>query len=270
MRCCVVDGRIYDSATLRPSWQPQLKGWQVPALRRHYGKRGRPRDKEFAMKSQKSVRAAYPAIVRRPKSKAGRSAKVPFGLVVPSQPGFEQKFITNPMTSAFSSVSTAVSYIDLTALMGAGTDYYNRVGRQITQKWLSVSGTLVGGQSNLATDDPYNVFRITVVKGNVGMTFGTWGLTQVLSPDTILGLDRVLLDRFITLESPGRDSTGYMRAVKRVEFSVRLPDVVTHFTTAAAGSQNGETCYLVMISDSAVVSNPGFVDGSWVLRFTDF
>ena len=221
------------------------------------------------MKSQKSVRATYPAIVRKPKSKAARTAKVPFGLVVPSRPGSESKFITNPLTTAFGSVSTSVAYIDLAALMGAGTDYYNRVGRQVTQQNLSVSGTLVGGQSNLATDDPYNVFRITVVKGNVGMTFGTWGLTQVLSADTILGLDRVLSDRFITLQSPGRDSTGYMRAVKRVEFNVRLPDVVTHFTTAAAGSQNGETCYLVMISDSSVISNPGFVDGSWVLRFSD-
>lgn len=221
------------------------------------------------MKSQKSVRATYPAIVRKPKAKAARSAKVPFGLVVPSRPGLESKFITNPLTTAFSSVSTSVTYIDLAALVGAGTDYYNRVGRQITQQNLSVSGTLVGGQSNLATDDPYNVLRITVVKGNVGMTFGTWGLTQVLSADTILGLDRVLSDRFITLQSPGRDSTGYMRAVKRVEFNVRLPDVVTHFTTAAAGSQNGETCYLVMISDSTVMSNPGFVDGSWVLRFSD-
>lgn len=223
------------------------------------------------MKSQKTVRAAYPTIVRRSKTrKAVQPAAGASGLVVPYQPGFEQKFITNPLTTAFSSVSTSVAYIDLCALIGAGTDYYNRVGRQITQQHLSVSGTLVGGQSNLATDDPYNVFRMTVVKGNVGMTFGTWGLTQVLSADTILGLDRVLYDRCITLSSPGRDSTGYMRAVQRVDISVRLPDVVTHFTTAAAGSQNGETCYLVMISDSSVVSNPGFVDGSWVLRFSDF
>lgn len=223
------------------------------------------------MKSQKVARPAYPVVVRSTKTRKGRSRpSVPPGLVVPYRPGFEQKFITNPLTTAFSSVSTSVSYIDLSALIGAGTDYYNRVGRQVTQQNLTLSGTLVGGQTNLATDDPYNVFRITVVKGNVGMTFPTWGLTQVLSADTILGLDRVLMDRFITLESPGRDSTGYVRAVKRVEFNISLPSVVTHFTTAAAGSQNGETCYLVMVSDSSVVANPGFVDGSWVLRFADF
>lgn len=191
-------------------------------------------------------------------------------MVVPYRIGAEQKFITNPLNVAFSSVSTAVSYIDLTALMGAGTDYFNRVGRQVTLRNLSVSGTLVGGQSNLATDDPYNVMRISVVKGNVGMSFGVWGLTQVLSADTVIGLDRVLMDRFITLESPGRNSVGYMPAIKRVEFNVPLASTVTHFTTAAAGSQNGETCYLVMISDSTVVSNPGFVDGSWVVRFDDF
>lgn len=226
------------------------------------------RDKECHMKSQKRIVAAYPSIVRRA-SRRPRKTAVPFSLVVPYSSAFEQKFITNPLTVAFSSISTAVSFIDLSALIGAGTDYFNRVGRQITQHNLSLSGTLVGGQSNLATDDPYNVLRISVVKGNVGMTFGVWGLTQVLSADTVIGLDRVLMDRFITLESPGRNSTGYMPAIKRVDFSVDLRNVVTHFTTAAAGSQNGETCFLVMISDSTVMSNPGFVDGSWVLKFSD-
>lgn len=173
------------------------------------------------------------------------------------------------MNTAFGSISTAISYLDVTALIGAGTDYFNRVGRQITLQSLTVSGTMVGGQSNLATDDPYNVVRISVVKGNVGMTFGVWGLTQVLSTDTVLGLDKVYMDSFLTLQSPGQASTGYMPAVKRVEFSVDLRHVVTHFTTAAAGSQNGETCYLVMVSDSTVMPNPGFINGSWVLRFSD-
>ena len=150
-----------------------------------------------------------------------------------------------------------------------GTDIYNRVGRQVTLQSLSVSGTMVGGQSNVVTDDPYDVVRISVVKGNVGMTFSGFTISSVLTPDTQIGLDRVLLDRFVTLSSPSRDSTGYMQAMKRIDFQVDLRRVVTHFTTAAAGSQNGETCYLVVVSDSSTVPNPGFVDGAWVVRFAD-
>lgn len=214
---------------------------------------------------------SYPTVIRRPKSRrAGKSRASPtLGLVVPYRPGFEEKFITNPMSNAFASVSTTTTFIDLTALIGAGTDYYNRVGRQVTLKRLQLSGLLVGGQVNLATDDSYNSFRITVACGNVGMTWTPYGLTQVLSADLVPGLDRVLYDRVFPLSSPSRDTTGYMKALKRVNIDLALPQVVTHFQTAAAGSQNGNTVYLVMVSDSTAVPNPGFVDGSWVLRFTD-
>jgi len=191
------------------------------------------------------------------------------GLVVPYRQDFEQKFITNPMTTAFSSVSTTTTFIDLTALIGAGTDYFNRIGRQITLSRLQVNGLLVGGQVNLATDDAYNSFRITVAAGNVGMTWTPYGLSQVLSADLIPGLDRVLYDHVFPLNAPSRDSTGYMKALKRIEINLDLPKIVTHFQTAAAGSQNGNTVYLVMVSDSVAVPNPGFVDGSWVLRFID-
>lgn len=191
------------------------------------------------------------------------------GLVVPYRQDFEQKFITNPMTTAFSSVSTTTTFIDLTALIGAGTDYYNRIGRQVTLSRLQISGLLVGGQVNLATDDAYNSFRITVASGNVGMTWTPYGLTQVLSADLVPGLDRVLYDHVFSLSAPARDSTGYMKALKRIEINLDLPKIVTHFQTAAAGSQNGNTVYLVMVSDSVAVPNPGFVDGSWVLRFID-
>lgn len=215
--------------------------------------------------------ASYPTVIRRRKSKSqGKSRSSPtLGLVVPYRPGFEDKFITNPMTTAFSSVSTTTTFIDLAALIGAGTDYFNRIGRQVTLSRLQVSGLLVGGQVNLAADDSYNSFRITVASGNVGMTWTPFGLTQVLSADLIPGLDRVLYDRVFPLSSPGRDSTGYMKALRRVNINLALPQIVTHFQTAAAGSQNGNTVYLVMVSDSVAMPNPGFVDGSWVLRFID-
>lgn len=221
--------------------------------------------------SKRGPVASYPTIIR--KQKSGKSGKArtpsPLGLVVPYRPGYEVKFITNPMTAAFASVSTTTSFIDITALIGAGTDYFNRVGRQITLSKLQVSGLLVGGQTNLAVDDSYNSFRITVAAGNTGMTWTPYGLTQVLSADLVPGLDRVLYDRVFPLSSPGRDSTGYMKALKRIEINLDLPKIVTHFQTAAAGSQNGNTVYLVMVSDSVAVPNPGFVDGSWVLRFVD-
>jgi hypothetical protein len=136
---------------------------------------------------------------------------------------------------------------------------------------LSLRGTLVGGQINAVTDDPYNAFRIMVITGNVGISVPIAALivSSVLSPELVPGLKSVLYDKAFPLQSPGKDGTGYLRAVKEVTIDLRLPSIVANFSGSAAGTQTGTTAYLIMASDSSTVPNPGLVDGTWVLAFSD-
>jgi hypothetical protein len=187
--------------------------------------------------------------------------------------GEEIKFYNFPLHSVFPSIGTTPQYSSVTAGVTNGTALPNRVGNSIRVKAFGFYGTLEGGQSNLATDDEYNVIRISLIEVQyqtmaATITPGTYNVSSVLDPRTFPGLINVIHDEVITLSSPGRDSTGYMSAVKQLNVRKKL-DLLVPYSGAAAYSDTSKSLVMLIVSDSAVVSNPGFVTGQEYVEFTD-
>lgn len=182
----------------------------------------------------------------------------------------EIKYIGRVLTGDFASVSTTGALYDMCSNIAEGAEINQRIGRSIKLRSLDVYGTLIGGQINLVTDDRYNTVRITVFTGQPGLLPASinWNLNAIADPRTCNGVERVLYDEVVTLRSFSRDSTGYMPAQKGVRFCVPLKGRRQLFSGLASGSQSCSTVYLYMVSDSAAITNPGFVSGvasiSWI------
>jgi len=126
---------------------------------------------------------------------------------------------------------------------------------------------LVGGQTNVVTDDSYNTFRIVVFSHTVGSTIA-FTLTDLLDPRFNQGLRKVFYDKSFTLTSPGRDSTGYMPAVHKIEATIPLNFLQLYSGTGATAVSTEELA-IGMVSDSVGVPNPGFESGSIALFYAD-
>lgn len=182
----------------------------------------------------------------------------------------EIKYIGRVLTGEFASISTSGAIYDMCSNIAEGAEINQRIGRSVKLRRLDVYGTLVGGQTNLVTDDRYNTVRITVFTGAPGIGVGgiNWSLNAIADPRTCNGVERILYDEVVTLRSFSRDSTGYMPAQRAVRFSVSLSGRRQLFSALTSGSQSCSTVYLYMVSDSAAVANPGFVSGvasiSWI------
>jgi hypothetical protein len=206
-------------------------------------------------------------------NKTGARRSIPRGLssAMVTTKGGEIKFWAANLTSTFTSVSTTPVGIDITNLIAQGLGVGQRIGCAIQPIAFSVRGTLLGGQANAVTDDTYNTVRILVME--IDSNFATLvGITvqSVLEPRTFAGLRHVLLDRIITLSTPGRDSTGYLPAVKNISYDLNLRYKPQYTYTGAAGSTiNPTSLVMAMVTDSAAVANPGFTGGQWVFRYTD-
>jgi hypothetical protein len=187
--------------------------------------------------------------------------------------GAEVHQLINPAAAWFNSVGTTPIGYDVTGAVVLGQDYINRIGRLISLQRLFISGQLVGGQSNSATDDNRNVFRILVAICDIGTTFtsAVFTVNGTVDPRTMPGLRRVLYDRMFSLNSPGRDSAagGYMPATRMVRVALRVRDRVTYTIGAGVGLNSNEGIYIWMVSDSAAVPHPGFESGSYGITFTD-
>lgn len=184
--------------------------------------------------------------------------------------GVELKRYVLPLTTNFSSFNTTGTSVDLLALVTQGAAYYQRIGRVIRLRRITVRGLLHGGQVNAISDDPYNEARCMIIQANSGTTINSSVVSLNLPPDsrTFPGLRSVKADRRVSLMTPARDSTGYIPAVCPVS-------MVAHFNEVVAYSGDGvapcarSTCYLFCISDSGFVAHPGFVSGYVTVEFTD-
>jgi hypothetical protein len=167
------------------------------------------------------------------------------------------------------SVSSTPSVFDMTSNIAIGAQFYNnRIGNAISPKFLTVNGNLVGGQVDGIADDTRNTFRMVVALGTPGLAFAGLAPGSLLITRIMSGLKKVLYDKEYSLESPGRDTVGYMPAQRSITFTVPLQQVLS-FTGNAAGTVSCLTYYLVMVSDSGTVPNPGFTNGSATMFFTD-
>lgn len=174
------------------------------------------------------------------------------------------------LSTSFSSVNTSWIIEDV-PLTTAGTDIANRIGRAIRLSRFVVRGMVVGGQSNLVTDDPYNAFRIVIFVGRPELVSADWAARTIDDPvyPGVDGVNRCLFDKILNLQVPAADSTGYVPATRQVDYTFNLNTVALYGTNVAAVPQGGESLYLAMISDSAAASNPGFTSGYYVLFFRD-
>jgi hypothetical protein len=179
----------------------------------------------------------------------------------------ETKYLVGSLNSDFSSVSTTSIPVELTTSIDEGDDFSNRDGRKIFFDSLLLQGTLVGGQSNVVTDDAYNLFRIIVYENAGTAAPPAIGVTAFLTPEITASMGKIFYDGLVMLHTPGLNSTGYIPAVKLVSVTIPIKKYIRYATTTGIGSPNG--IYLVMVSDSSAVSHPGFVAGTYVIKFQD-
>lgn len=186
----------------------------------------------------------------------------------------EEKYRIIPLASSgWSTISTAWKEIALEQIV-QGVDVTQRVGDRILVTGIEISGVMAGGQTGTVADDPYNVLRFVfgVWEGYNNQTpllTGGQTLSSSLDKTICRGLEEVLYDKTVVLESPNSLSTGYQPAVRTFTWSHRFrrPIEITYNGTTT-GSAN-KTINLGAISDSSLVPNPGFTSGFIKLTFID-
>ncbi len=155
--------------------------------------------------------------------------------------------------------STSVWY-NFPSLIAAGTDFASRIGRLMKVNRVAMSGTLLGAQTNSVADDAYNVIRVSVVSGEPALATASPnhpGLHGPWDPRVQVGLMKVLFDRIFVLQTPAKDSTGYIATAAPCQFDLKLNQLLEYTGTSAA-SPRGTTLFLTVVSDSVAVVNPGF------------
>jgi len=191
-------------------------------------------------------------------------------VVPPPRSASELKYYADVATASFTGISSSVSSMPLFAKLITGVGLNQRIGFSVTPRRFTLDGTVSGGQSNLATDDSTNTFRICVVVGAPGVTPSGITVSSLLDPRSTVGVDAVLADRIFTLQSPGRDSTGYMPAVRRFSISIPLSSVgPILYSSGAVSSVKNRDVFLCMVSDSALAPHPGFVNGAYRFDYFD-
>lgn len=184
----------------------------------------------------------------------------------------ENKYSNLNLTSTFSSVGNTWVETDLTAI-SQGTGVSNRIGHQVKTKAFYIRGTLVGGQSNLATDDNRNTFRIVLAlwDSTVATPLASNGadLSSYIARQSTVGrgLIKKYMDKVIELPTQGRDSTGYLPAIRQIRKFIKCPAFIRYYGSVA-GNDNRKLI-LSMISDSGAVSHPGFTQGQYTLFYED-
>jgi hypothetical protein len=181
-------------------------------------------------------------------------------VVVPKMVKYELKYYSDSL-STFGTVGTTDVTYKLFDKIGFGTGVNQRIGQIIQPKALTIMGTLVGGQSNLVSDDIADTYRLSVVVGSPGLAPSGITVASVLDPRYTIGVDHVLYDKVDVIVATSRDTTGYMSAVKRININVDLSKIGPIVFAASLNSVKNQEVYVVMVTDSALAPNPGFANG---------
>lgn len=183
-------------------------------------------------------------------------------------PHGELKWRVRALSSDFPSIGTGCVYRNLSAF-GAGTDYYQRIGRRVFIHYIDVYGTLVGGQTNSVADDPYNTVKVALVLATPAFTPSTeWSVTTPLGPQQVPGLIKTLWTTSFVINTNAKDSTGYI--AKGISIGKRIPvNLKFEYTTTTDVAASNLGLFLVCTSDSVAVTNPGFNSGYSLVCFSD-
>lgn len=190
----------------------------------------------------------------------------------------EKKYMVWNMNAGATFQTIGTSWSDFTWSPATGVSSVNRIGSKIAITDIYFTGVLSGGQTNTSADDKTNIVRMVVAlwnNNNNSVAMTTSPMAQVsleigspIEKQFFPTMHWKLFDKMIVLNSPGRDSTGYIPPQKQVSFT-------KHFTRpvpiqySATGDVPGLQWFISARSDSSLIPNPGFVAGSITLKWID-
>lgn len=188
----------------------------------------------------------------------------------------EDKFSTNTMRFIMGSISNA--WIEVCVnLWSQGTSTGTRVGRKVQIKSLFIYGTIAGGDSESALDDPYNNVRFVIglYDGSAGatpLTTANMNIDSVIKRDSCRFLRRKYYDKYIVFnvastEKGGGD--GYAPTIKKFRYYKRFKRPINVWFADDTNLYPSIRLVMSAISDSAAIPNPGFVNGYWVVKYQD-
>jgi hypothetical protein len=179
----------------------------------------------------------------------------------------ELKYREYDLVSDFGSVSTTGTNLELSHLIENGNLFYQRIGATITICALQINFTIVGGQSDLGTDDEYNTVACRVYITPGATTPLIPAVCSVITQQSTKAL-KILFSNEFKLQSFSRNDTGYMPAVKHSSHKVNINTKFT-WSQDSGDVYPMKRLYLQMVSDSDLVSNPGVTAGKIAVFFTD-
>jgi hypothetical protein len=183
----------------------------------------------------------------------------------------EIKYTTSDLHTIFHGVSTVPGIWAPTAQIAVGSDMGQRIARNILVKHFTMRGVLVGGQSNIITDDKYNTARIVVAEYNpqVAAPFGNLTLSNVIdSRDAFPGIGKVYFDQTYLLTSIGPDSVGYLPSTKKVSIDIPL-NIQCEYNGAPGNTISRNNLVIGMVTDSVAAPSPGFESGFSLMTYVD-
>ena len=222
------------------------------SIRKPYWKSSRAKSST----ARTSRRAASAAAIRKggfvPPPKISAAAKVDLQIL--------------PVPLATLNVATTWIEQDIVAPITAGASYAARVGNQVWVTGVRIKAVITGGQTYpipVATDDPYNVFRLVLAlwqrtTGASAFCSGT-ALHTPIDPQFSPGIVKVYIDKTICLQSPGASGGGYQKAARMIDLWIPINTKI-NFTSNVASS-NTQQLVLSFLSDSSTNPSPQ-IDGS--------
>lgn len=183
----------------------------------------------------------------------------------------ETKYSANYLPSVFPTISSTWSESNFTALAQGDDVFSQRQGRRIAVTGFYLIGTLQGGQSNLATDDRINTVRMVgwVADNSTPMATAGHPISDLIGKRNNAGLIYKWCDRYFNLMSPGRDSTGYMPAIRHIKIYHKFKKPVIIDYSSTTGASWNKAIGMSMISDSTLAPSPGFTVGQIRMMYKD-
>jgi len=186
----------------------------------------------------------------------------------------ETKVKEYQLSNTWGSVSTNWVENAIEGGIGQGEAGNERIGRSIQITEIELKGVLMNGVSNLITDDNRNLFRLVIGIWDNSTTpcqavpVLMWEkVTKALNSEG--NIMRILYDKTFSLCAVGRDSTGYLPMTRNVYYKKRFKPALKITWSDDTSDYPDKRLVVSMMSDSAAVSNPGFITGFLNLSYND-
>lgn len=187
----------------------------------------------------------------------------------------ENKFDYGALNATFASVGNTWTELAF-GLVNRGTEVRQRIGNSITVKSIQLEMVIVGGAVNSVADDARNTIRMVLASwdgaSNAPLGTATWNMNypirSTLGP-TGSSMLKKYYDKYITLTSPGPDDTGYIPGMRKVSYYKYFKKGYKMDFADATADYPDKRLILSMISDSALVPNPGVTNGYFVITYED-